>query len=65
MDSSDQVALVTGGGRGIGQQIALALARSGARVAVLARSRDELEATAALAALGGDRVPPCWWCLAT
>ncbi|MBK3583663.1 MULTISPECIES: SDR family NAD(P)-dependent oxidoreductase [Streptomyces] len=58
MDSSDQVALVTGGGRGIGQQIALALARSGARVAVLARSRDELEATAALAALGGDRVPP-------
>ena len=37
-----QVALVAGGGRGIGRQAALALAREGARVAVLARTEAEL-----------------------
>jgi NAD(P)-dependent dehydrogenase (short-subunit alcohol dehydrogenase family) len=39
------VALVTGGGRGGGQAIALELASAGARVAVLARSADELDRT--------------------
>ncbi|MGW7081741.1 SDR family NAD(P)-dependent oxidoreductase [Streptomyces sp. NPDC054866] len=53
MDLSNQVALVTGAGRGIGRQIALTLAGAGARVALMSRSRDELEETAALA--GGDR----------
>jgi len=41
-----QVALVTGGGRGIGANIARELAAAGARVAVSARSRDEVESVA-------------------
>jgi 3-oxoacyl-[acyl-carrier protein] reductase len=41
-----QVALVTGGGRGIGANIARELAAAGARVAVSARSKEEVEAVA-------------------
>ncbi len=41
-----EVALVTGGGRGIGRSIALELADAGFRVAVSARSADQVEETA-------------------
>ena len=47
-------ALVSGGSRGIGRSIALALAAEGCRVAVVARGREGLEALAPeLAAAGG------------
>jgi NAD(P)-dependent dehydrogenase (short-subunit alcohol dehydrogenase family) len=44
---SHRTALVTGGGRGIGREIAVRLAKAGARVAVTGRTQSEIDAVAA------------------
>ncbi|HBY99611.1 MAG TPA: 3-hydroxyacyl-CoA dehydrogenase [Chloroflexi bacterium] len=56
-----RIALVTGAGRGIGKEIALALARAGVDVGVTARSVAEIEVVAAeIQALGRQAVAvPC------
>ena len=50
-----QIAIVTGGGRGIGQAIAEALAAAGAAVAVAARSPDQLRQTVSTISAAGGR----------
>jgi 7-alpha-hydroxysteroid dehydrogenase len=56
-----KVALVTGAGRGIGRAIALACAAAGADVALVARTRSDLDSLASEVAAGGRRaaVLPC------
>jgi NAD(P)-dependent dehydrogenase (short-subunit alcohol dehydrogenase family) len=53
MEFTDQVALVTGGGSGIGRAAALALAAEGATVVVAGRTAEPLRETAALVAEAG------------
>jgi 3-oxoacyl-[acyl-carrier protein] reductase len=54
-DLTGRVALVTGGGRGIGRNVAIELADAGMKVAVSARSKDEIDAVAA--EIGGVAIP--------
>lgn len=55
---TDKIALVTGGGRGIGRDIARCLAQAGAHVVIASRKLEQLEQAAAeLAGLPGRVVP--------
>ena len=57
MSPAARTALVTGAGRGIGRAVAVRLAAEGCRVALTARSVDELEETARLCGEGALVVP--------
>jgi NAD(P)-dependent dehydrogenase (short-subunit alcohol dehydrogenase family) len=53
-----KIAVITGGGRGIGQAIAFAFAKAGAKVVITSRKAPDLEATAAeIKAFGGEAFP--------
>ncbi|QGJ71755.1 Beta-ketoacyl-ACP reductase [Planctomycetales bacterium 10988] len=55
VDLSGQVAIVTGASRGLGESMALALGKAGAKVACVARNAEKLKATVeAIQAAGGE-----------
>jgi NAD(P)-dependent dehydrogenase (short-subunit alcohol dehydrogenase family) len=45
-DLGGKVAIVTGGGKGIGREISLGLARAGAKVVIAARTKEEIDSVA-------------------
>ena len=53
---TDKIAVVTGGGSGIGRAAALALQGAGWHVVVAGRRADELEKTAAMSKGSGSRI---------
>jgi NAD(P)-dependent dehydrogenase (short-subunit alcohol dehydrogenase family) len=58
MELKDRVAMITGGGSGIGGASARRLSRAGARVALLGRGAEDLEAVAdEIVDAGGDALP--------
>ena len=59
MKLENKVALITGGSRGIGKAVAAAFAREGAKLALCARSADELQQT--VAELRGMRAEAKGW----
>ena len=56
MASQGKVALVTGGGSGIGRSAALALQGDGWNVVVAGRRKEELDKTVAMAKAGGGKI---------
>src|SRR5262245_21648049 len=53
----NQIAIVTGAGRGIGRAVAIELGRMGAHVALAARGRVELEETGQIIGSGTSVIP--------
>ena len=55
LNLEDQVAIVTGGGRGIGREISLELAKHGAKVVVTSRTQEQVQSVVEqISDLGGQ-----------